>query len=234
MAHSASACGSRKQSRITFHKSESLPFFHPSLGLRTVPCPCKKIAECLRWVRQLLLCAGGRGGVRRAILLLLCGAGVAVSGGLLRGARACRARTCRRVAQDHRHRLPIQRTDQLFEPIEVEAVLYEGGVHLAEELVVPQHAKPGHPGGLVERAAFLGGGERALRRLHQTGRGLPGDLGALWVASVWPRRKEEMELRAPVWWGVPSSHPSFGFYVFFLSFFPDPSPASVFLFLSAP
>ena len=51
-------------------------------------------------------------------------------------------------------------------------------------------------------------------------------------ASVWPRRKEEMELRAPVWWGVPSSHPSFGFYVFFLSFFPDPSPASVFLFLS--
>ena len=48
---------------------------------------------------------------------------------------------------------------------------------------LPQHAKPGHPGGLVERAAFLGGGERALRRLHQTGRGLPGDLGALWAGE---------------------------------------------------
>ena len=51
-------------------------------------------------------------------------------------------RTCGSVAKDHRHRLTIQRADDLLEAIQIEAILHESGVHLAEELMVAQHAKP--------------------------------------------------------------------------------------------
>ena len=70
--------------------------------------------------------------------------------------------TCRCVAQDHGHRLAIEWPNDLLQAVQVESVLHKGRIDLAEEFMVAQHAEPGDPGWLVQRAALL---RRALQRV---------------------------------------------------------------------
>jgi len=49
---------------------------------------------------------------------------------------------CRGITQDHRHGLSIERSDNLFQAIQVETILHEGRINLTEKLMVPQHAEP--------------------------------------------------------------------------------------------